>query len=149
MIRPSSSAYLASLAVVMATALAAMLLPTIAVAATESAPSAGAQLLRLVAGLIFVLALVFVLSRLLPRLGGRGLTGGRGFRVVASLPVGQRERVVLLEVGNRQVMLGVAPGRVNTLHVLDEPVQAPADLRADVADQSGSWLSRTLGGRAS
>lgn len=145
MIRHSSNAPLASLAVV----LPALLLPAIAMAATETAPSAGVQLLRLIAGLVFVLAMVFVLSRLLPRLGGRALTGARGFRVVASLPVGQRERVVLLEVGSRQVMIGVAPGRVNTLHVLDEPVQAPADLRGDVSGQPGSWLSRTLGGRDS
>ncbi|MCC5866878.1 MAG: flagellar biosynthetic protein FliO [Gammaproteobacteria bacterium] len=145
MIRCSHGAYLHGLAVVVP----ALLFPSIAAAAAEAAPSAGAQLMRLIAGLVFVLAMVFVLSRLLPRLGGRALTGGRGFRVVASLPVGQRERVVLLEVGNRQVMLGVAPGRVNTLHVLDEPVQAPADLRSDPGGQSGSWLSRTLGGRDS
>ncbi len=120
--------------------------PSWASTAAEAVPSPSAQLLRLIVGLVVVVAAVFVLSRVLPRFGGRALTGGRGFRVVASLPVGQRERVVLLEVGDRQVMLGVAPGRVNTLHVLDEPV-----VRAGAggeSEASANWLARTLGGRA-
>lgn len=117
-------------------------------AAAEAVPSPSAQLLRLIFGLVVVVAAVFVLSRVLPRFGGRALSGQQGFRVVASLPVGQRERVVLLEVGDRQVMLGVAPGRVNTLHVLDEPVVRAGAGPGPAADVQSNWLSRTLGGRA-
>jgi flagellar protein FliO/FliZ len=36
--------------------------------------------------------------------------------------VGAKERAVLVQVGRQQLLLGVAPGRVNTLHVLTEPV---------------------------
>ena len=36
--------------------------------------------------------------------------------------MGARERVVLIQVGKQQMLLGVAPGRVQTLHVLDEPL---------------------------
>ncbi len=36
--------------------------------------------------------------------------------------MGPRERVVLVQVGKQQLLLGVAPGRIQTLHVLDEPV---------------------------
>lgn len=125
---------------------ASMLTLAPAWAAAEAVPSPSAQLLRLIFGLVVVVAAVFVLSRVLPRFGGRALSGQRGFRVVASLPVGQRERVVLLEVGDRQVMLGVAPGRVNTLHVLDEPVVRAG--AGPATEAPSSWLSRTLGGRA-
>jgi flagellar protein FliO/FliZ len=31
---------------------------------------------------------------------------------------------VLVQVGGKQLLLGVAPGRVSTLHVLDEPIAA-------------------------
>ncbi|TVQ44742.1 MAG: flagellar biosynthetic protein FliO [Gammaproteobacteria bacterium] len=117
-------------------------------AAADAVPSPSAQLLRLIFGLVVVVAAVFVLSRVLPRFGGRALSGQRGFRVVASLPVGQRERVVLLEVGDRQVMLGVAPGRVNTLHVLDEPVVRAGTGVGPASEVPTNWLSRTLGGRA-
>ena len=37
-------------------------------------------------------------------------------RVVSALSVGMREKVVLVQVGEEQLLLGVAPGRVNVLH---------------------------------
>ncbi|WP_172600428.1 FliO/MopB family protein [Sulfurivermis fontis] len=46
--------------------------------------------------------------------------------MLGGVPVGQRERVVLIQVGNKQLLLGVAPGRVQTLHVLDEPINVTA-----------------------
>jgi len=42
--------------------------------------------------------------------------------VISTLPLGQKERAVLVRVGKQQILLGVAPGRVTTLHVLTEPV---------------------------
>ena len=36
--------------------------------------------------------------------------------------MGPRERIVLLEVGETQLLIGVAPGRIQTLHVLASPV---------------------------
>lgn len=91
-------------------------------AATEQAPQAPTYLLRLVLGLALVLATVFVLGWLLKRLGG-AMTGRSGpVRVIGSAPVGQRERVVLIEVGGEQLLVGVAPGSVRSLHVLAEEV---------------------------
>jgi flagellar protein FliO/FliZ len=42
--------------------------------------------------------------------------------VIADIPLGAKERAVLLKVGQKQILVGVAPGRVNTLHVLEEPL---------------------------
>jgi len=49
--------------------------------------------------------------------------------VISGLSIGAKERLVLIEVGKEQVLLGVSPGRVQTLHVLEEPVtfEAPAE----------------------
>jgi flagellar protein FliO/FliZ len=40
-------------------------------------------------------------------------------RVVGGLSLGRRERVLLLQVGKKQLVLGVTPGRIETLHVLE------------------------------
>lgn len=122
------------------------LAPAVALAADGGA-SPAAQLVRLVGGLVLVIATVFVLSRVLPRFGGAALTGQRGFRVLASLPVGQRERVVLMEVGDRQIVVGVAPGRVSRLHEPEAPIEVGAANRASAADGPQGWLARTLKGR--
>jgi flagellar protein FliO/FliZ len=90
--------------------------------ATSAAPSGVASLGQVTLALALVLAVIFVAAWLLRRVRGFGRTGAGALDVLADLPVGQKERAVLIRVGTTQVLLGVAPGRVTTLHVLSEPV---------------------------
>lgn len=73
-------------------------------------------------GLVAVLAMIGVMAWLARRVGH--LPGGvsGSLRILGGLSMGQRERIVLVQVGDKQLLLGVAPGRVQTLHVLDEPL---------------------------
>lgn len=82
-----------------------------------------ADLVQVLAALAGVIALIVVAAWLMRRMGN--LTGQRNdkLRVVAALSMGARERVVLMQVGEQQLLLGVAPGRVQTLHVLDQPLE--------------------------
>jgi flagellar protein FliO/FliZ len=89
---------------------------------TSAAPSGIASLGQVTLALGLVLALIFVAAWLMRRLRGFGKTGTGALDVIADLPVGQKERAVLIRVGTQQVLIGVAPGRVSMLHVLDEPV---------------------------
>ena len=89
---------------------------------TSTAPSGIASLGQVTVALGLVLAVIFVAAWLLRRVRGFGKTGTGALDVIADLPVGQKERAVLIRVGTRQVLIGVAPGRVTTLHVLTEPV---------------------------
>lgn len=73
--------------------------------------------------LALVLAAIFAAAWLLRRVRGFGRASGTALDVIAELPVGQKERAVLIRVGTTQILIGVAPGRVSTLHVLSEPVQ--------------------------
>jgi flagellar protein FliO/FliZ len=94
---------------------------------TSAAPSGIASLGQVTLALGLVLALIFVAAWLMRRLRGFGKTGTGTLDIVADLAVGQKERAVLIRVGTQQVLIGVAPGRVTTLHVLTEPVSvAPA-----------------------
>jgi len=73
---------------------------------------------QMLLGLAIVIVALFACLWLLKRLGGpRG--AARGLKVLGATPVGPRERVVLVEVADKVLVLGVAPGRVNTLHTLD------------------------------
>jgi flagellar protein FliO/FliZ len=90
--------------------------------ATSAAPSGIASLGQVTLALGLVLALIFVAAWLMRRLRGFGKTGTGALDIIAELPLSQKERAVLIRVGTQQVLIGVAPGRVTTLHVLDEPV---------------------------
>ncbi len=89
---------------------------------TSAAPSGIASLGQVTLALGLVLALIFVAAWLMRRLRGFGKAGTGTLDIIADLPVGQKERAVLIRVGTQQVLIGVAPGRVTTLHVLTEPV---------------------------
>lgn len=46
-------------------------------------------------------------------------------KVICGVSIGPRERVLVVQAGGTQLVLGVAPGRVQTLHVLDQPISSP------------------------
>ncbi len=111
----SFGAGLATLAVGLLTALPAL--------AAEQPPEVNAgSLLRLIFGLAVVVGLIVGLSVLLRRLNGLQARGGSQMRVLSAVSLGNREKAVLMQVGDKQLLVGVAPGRVQTLHVFDEPV---------------------------
>ena len=75
--------------------------------------------------LLLVLGLIVGLGWLLKRMPGSGFRPSAGLRVVASLPLGAKERVVVVEVNNEQLLLGVTAGGINVLHTLPEPLPVP------------------------
>ncbi|MFZ0468574.1 MAG: flagellar biosynthetic protein FliO, partial [Thiogranum sp.] len=82
-----------------------------------------ASLWQLTLGMLVVLGLILAIAWLLKRSGRFQMAAGGGLRVLGGLSMGSRERVVLIQAGETQLLLGVAPGRVQTLHVLDRPLQ--------------------------
>lgn len=94
-------------------------MPAAALAAEPSQPAElSGSLLQMVAGLAVVLLAVFAALYVVKRLAtARGTASGL-LKVVAAAPVGPRERVVMVEVGETWIVLGVAPGAVRALHSL-------------------------------
>jgi flagellar protein FliO/FliZ len=93
------------------------------VAARVATPSAG-SLVQVTLSLVLVLAAVFAAAWLVRRLKTFGRFGSGPIEVIADVSLGAKERAVLVQVGGKQLLLGVAPGRVSTLHVLEEPIAA-------------------------
>lgn len=85
----------------------------------------GSQLLQLVLGLGLVVALIFGLAWLMRRVQRAGPAGNQVIELVGSRALGPRDRLVLVQVGNEQVLLGVSPGSITALHVMNEPVKVP------------------------
>jgi flagellar protein FliO/FliZ len=90
-----------------------------AASAQEPAPVLSfGSVLQMFAGLVFVLALVAAGAWMLRRVAHSPRQAAGAIRIVASAAVGQRERVVLVEIAGTWLALGVAPGRVNALHTM-------------------------------
>src|SRR5688572_32076828 len=93
-------------------------LPLSIPAAAADAPTAAAagSTTQMLLGLLLVLAAVVAAGWFAKRFVPRHPAAGNALRVVAGAAVGQRERVVVVEVGSTWIVVGVAPGSVRALH---------------------------------
>jgi flagellar protein FliO/FliZ len=85
-------------------------------AAASSATASGASMLQVMLGLGLVLAVMAGCAWLLRRFGGLQRGAGGAIKIIGGSAVGQRERVVLVEVADTWLVIGVAPGHVTALH---------------------------------
>lgn len=102
-----------------------------------------AYLAQMLVGLVLVVAAILVLAFFMRRVGGMQSRLGSEFRVLGGISLGSRERMLLVQVGEKQLVVGVAPGRVQTLHVLDEPIRTEGPARG-VDAQGESPFARRL-----
>jgi flagellar protein FliO/FliZ len=114
----------------LALALPGLVLAAEPVANAAAAPAVNSgvagQLAQLVLGLLLVLGLIFFLAWLLRRVQHAGPAGkGQVIELIGSRALGPRDRLMLVQVGNEQILLGLSPGTITALHVLKEPVQVP------------------------
>lgn len=80
-----------------------------------------ATMASMLGGLILVLALIFVLAYIVKRFNLAPTSHGT-MKTLAVTPLGQREKLVLVDVGGQQYLLGVTPTQVNLIDKLVEPV---------------------------
>lgn len=106
------------------------------------------------AALIAVLTLVFVLAWAMRRFKLPGMGNAQHMRVLQGVALGAKERAVLLQVKNRQLVIGIAPGTVNLLCDLGEVAEtetpaAPATGEPSAAEartqEFKAILKRSLG----
>jgi flagellar protein FliO/FliZ len=94
--------------------------------ADSTPPSGVTSIGQVTVSLAIVLGAIFAVAWLARRMRGIGRRPGALIEVIAETPLGQKERVVLLQVGGKQVLVGVTANSINALHVLDTPLQLPA-----------------------
>jgi len=80
------------------------------------------SVIQVFAGLAAVLLLFGGLVFVLKRMGGfRAAQGGKMY-VVEGVSISTRDRVLLMQVGEKQVLIGVSPNGISPIKVFDEAV---------------------------
>ena len=114
--------------------------PQFAVPGAQSATTPVVGTVRVTLAMFLVLGAVLAAAWFTRRMRGGLSAGETGLRVLAQVSLGARERAVLLRVGTQQILVGVAPGNVRTLHVLDPAATVATD--GPAADASAHDPSR-------
>ncbi len=109
-----------------------------------SAVTAG-SVLQMLLGLAVVLGLVLAFAWIMKRFTNHAGGGTGAIKIIASAAVGQRERVVLVEISGTWLVVGVAPGRVNALHTMPRgELPAPSENSGPIPPAFADWLKRKM-----
>ncbi|MGH1472218.1 MAG: flagellar biosynthetic protein FliO [Cellvibrionaceae bacterium] len=73
-------------------------------------------------GLIIVIGMIFTVAALVKRFGTGSMLNNQHMRIVSSLSLGQKEKVIVIEAGEHQLLLGVTSQQITSLHKFDEPI---------------------------
>ncbi|BBP45550.1 hypothetical protein THMIRHAS_09230 [Thiosulfatimonas sediminis] len=103
------------------TSLAEPMPPTVQFGQTATQPSD--YFLQILLSLIFILLIIFLAAWLLRRYGRFPGVADGNLKVLGALSVGPRERILMLQVGKEQILVGVTSSKISKLHQLVEPVQ--------------------------
>jgi flagellar protein FliO/FliZ len=83
-------------------------------------PFSTANLSEWTIGLFAVLVVIGIVAWIAKRFSGFGVNQVGHMNVVSGISVGHREKVLLIRAGEQHLLLGVAPGRVQTLHTFEK-----------------------------
>lgn len=116
------------------------LLPGIALATESAVPGVpGSSYFQAALALALIVALLLGIAWFARKMsGGKGFGQG-GMKVVGGVALGPRERIVLVEVGESWLVIGIVPGQIRTLHTM--PRGTLPDTQTAAADMPfAQWL---------
>jgi flagellar protein FliO/FliZ len=106
----------------------------------------GADVFRMLGSLALVIALLVLLLWSLRKLQSKmnSHNVGRRLQIIESLSVGTRQKIALIRVGQREVLIGISPTQINSIATWpDGSVQS-----SDLEDSSLSFASHVLDAQA-
>jgi flagellar protein FliO/FliZ len=117
---------------------------TFAAPAAAPVPSGNvANIGQVTLSLLLVLAAVFAVAWMLRRMKVLNRRGAHHLEVVAELPLGAKERAVLLRAGKKHVLVGVTQTQISALHVLaaDDVGHEPVSMDTSASASNPSFKS--------
>lgn len=103
-------------------------------------PNAGISLGKMALSLLIVVLVVLALGWTFKKLTLR-LPGSKHIKIISSLPLGPKERLLVIEIQGKQRVLGVTSQQVNMLFELENPLPEEK-LASDFHTQLQSFLKK-------
>ncbi|SEA49408.1 flagellar biosynthetic protein FliO [Alkalimonas amylolytica] len=107
---------------------------------SRAGASSGLSLGKIVISLAFVILLVLMLGWAFKKLTLR-IPGSQHMKVISTIPLGPKERLLVIEIQGKQRVLGVTSQQINFLFELNEPLPEEK-LASEFHSQLQSWLKK-------
>lgn len=122
--------------------------PATTAAAETAAISPTTGLLQILLGLIAVLTLMGVAAWLFKKMGPINTSNKISVKVVGGVSVGNRERIMVVEVADQWIVVGVTANQINTLSTMPKQDKLVEETQSTaIENQFSAWLKRTIAKR--
>lgn len=104
----------------------------------------GRHLVDVTLALLGIIGLIFAISWFVKRFSQGTFSANTHIKVISAMPSGTRERIVLIDVGGQQLLVGITSTSINTLHVFETPiaVNSKVDTQSDFSRKLMSILQQ-------
>lgn len=107
---------------------------------TPAMPIGSSELVNVGGGLIVVVLAIVVLGVIYAKTQGLRSGAGGVINIVATQAIGPKERIAIVEVADKQLLIGMTTTNVQTLHVFDEPIAITPEQRASFSNRLKSLM---------
>ncbi|MGI9205866.1 MAG: FliO/MopB family protein [Woeseiaceae bacterium] len=122
----------------------ALFTPNVLLAAVDEVapalPIGSSELVNVGGGLIVVVVAIIVLGVIYAKTQGLKTGTGGVINIVATQAIGPKERIAVVEVANKQLLIGMTTTNVQTLHVFEDPVAIVPEQRASFSNRLKSLM---------
>ena len=126
-----------------------LILPATSDANDTAAISPTTGLLQILLGLFAVLALMGVAAWLFKKMGPVNTGNKIPVKIVGGVSVGNRERIMVVEVADQWIVVGVTASQINTLSTMPKQEKSTDEPQSPVIEhQFSTWLKRTIAKRS-
>jgi len=107
-------------------------------------PVSSGSIVQIIFSLLLVLAAIVLVAWLLKRMNVAQHSTGNLLKVLGGVAIGQRERVVLVEVNDTWLVVGVGPGQIRTLHTLPKSDLPASSSQTEPENNFNVWLKKFI-----
>jgi len=121
------------------------LLPLPVLASEAAAPGiSGATYVQATLALLFIVGLLFLATWAARKVSGGKRFGQGNMKVISGIALGPKERIVLVEVEEQWLVIGIVPGQIRTLHTLPkgQAENLPGEGQPAAMPPFADWLQR-------
>ncbi|SHO55864.1 flagellar biosynthetic protein FliO [Vibrio quintilis] len=91
--------------------------------ALAAAPGSQIDIFTTLGSLVFVVVFILILAVVLKRMRLPALGHQKGLSVIRQLPVGTKERLLIVQAGEEQFLVGVTTQSIQLISKLDKPLE--------------------------
>ncbi len=96
-----------------------------------------------IGSLLFVLVLIFGIAWMMKKMRVPGIMGSSGpLKVIKQMPIGPKERIMVIQVGEEQLVIGVTASNINLLSKLETPLKESKIESVSFANQFSKLMTK-------